>query len=366
MKRTLFTLLFSLITAAPAFSFNYEEARQRAWYLTDKMAYELNLSPEQYDRAYQTNLDYFMNLNTAADCYGYAWSYREADLRCILFDWQYSLYTAADYFVRPVRWLSSAWYWPVFERYASDRYYFSRPSVYTSYRGGMWAHRAQGAPSPYASFRPRYGEGMRNHYGATGWRPDFGGRDVRPANQSSSGWRPDFGGQGNRPAPGNGNRPNNGYQGGNQGGYQGNGRDDRPSAGTDRNQPTTTRPSTGYGRGNTSTTRPSTGLGSTGNTSTQTERPTFNRNQRSGQTGSFNRTSGSSQTQQTGGRSNTLPTTPQRGNSSSGTVNRGHGSFTPSQSRGNSSSTSSTPSRSMGTSSTPSRSTNAGGRTFGR
>ena len=50
---------------------DYEEARQRAWFLTDKMAYELNLTPEQYDIAYEINLDYLMSIRTASDCSGY-------------------------------------------------------------------------------------------------------------------------------------------------------------------------------------------------------------------------------------------------------------------------------------------------------
>ena len=355
MKRTIFTLLFSLIAILPAFSFSYEEARQQAWYLTDKMAYELNLSPEQYDRAYQTNLDYFMSLRSSADCYGYAWSYREADLRCILFDWQFSLYEAADYFVRPVRWLRSAWYWPIFERYAVDYYYYNRPSVYLTYRGGMWAKRVVGGPSPYASFRPRYGEGMRNHYSA--WRPDFGGRNVRPAQPGPGTWRPDFGERDNRPSTGYNNppRPNNGNGhsqgtvGGSRPGYNNSG---RPSTGT--------RPSTGHGQGNTSTTRPSTGQdGQTTSPTAPTARPVFNRSDRGNQAGGFNRTSGTTSTQQT-----QTSTAPSRGNGNSGTVNRGHGTFTPSQNRGSSTGTA-TPSRSTRSTSAPARTTN-GGRTFGR
>ncbi len=345
MKRTIFTLLFALIAILPAFSFNYEEARQRAWYLTDKMAYELNLSPEQYDRAYQTNLDYFMSLNTSADCYGYAWSYREADLRCILFDWQFALYEAADYFVRPVRWLRAAWYWPVFERYAVDYYYYNRPSVYLTYRGGMWDRRVAGGPSPYASFRPRYGEGMRNHY--SNWHPDFGGRDVRPARPGAGTWRPDFGGRDNRPSTGYNNptRPN-----GNNGHSQGSVGGSRPGYNSGNNG----RPSTG--------TRPSTGQGgSTTTPSNPTLSPVFNRNDRGNQSGGFNR-GNTTQTQQSA-RPQTQ-TSPSRNNNSSGTVNRGHGNYVPSQNRGTSAGSSS-PSRSTRNTSAPARTTN-GGRTFGR
>ena len=96
---------------------DYEEARQRAWFLTDKMAYELNLTPEQYDRAYEINLDYLMSIRTASDCSGYYWEYRNADLRCILFDWQYNLFRTIDYFLRPIRWVRAGWYYPVCDHY---------------------------------------------------------------------------------------------------------------------------------------------------------------------------------------------------------------------------------------------------------
>ncbi len=105
MKRFILSLLIPMVMAVSAGAMSYEEARQRAWFLTDKMAYELNLTPEQYDRAYQVNLDYLMSLRSPSDySSGRYWKFRDADLRCILFDWQYSLYASLDYFFRPIRW----------------------------------------------------------------------------------------------------------------------------------------------------------------------------------------------------------------------------------------------------------------------
>ena len=104
MKRLLLLLILTLTTAGGIKAMSYEQARREAWFLTDKMAYELNLTPTQFDCAYRVNLDYLMSINTASDCYGYYWSYRDDDLRCILFDWQYALYSSLDYFYRPVRW----------------------------------------------------------------------------------------------------------------------------------------------------------------------------------------------------------------------------------------------------------------------
>lgn len=98
MKRTLFTFILLFAISLSAMSMRYEEARHRAWFLTDKMAYELNLTPGQYERAYEINLDYLMSLRSPSDCSGPYWRYRDADFRCILFDWQYNLFRTLDYF----------------------------------------------------------------------------------------------------------------------------------------------------------------------------------------------------------------------------------------------------------------------------
>lgn len=194
MKRILLSLLFVLF-AFSAKAMSYEDARDQAWFLTDKMAYELNLTPEQYDRAYQINLDYLMSLRTPSDCSGYYWSYRDADLRCILFDWQYNLYSTLTYFYRPVRWYQASWYYPVFDRYRYGYYYFDCPHVYVTYRGGMWRRRSHNDPSPYVAMRPTRGSGMRDHYQNREW---FGGNMNSRPNHNNS--RPGF----------NNGRPNNG------------------------------------------------------------------------------------------------------------------------------------------------------------
>ena len=154
MKRLLLSLLLAVAALLPAGAMSYEEARDRAWYLTDKMAYELNLTQEQYDRAYQINLDYLLSIQTASDCLGPYWTYRNADLRCVLLDWQYELFTTLDYFFRPVRWVTSAWYFPILARYRVDFFYFPRPTVYVSYHGHTWWRRGHSDPSPYRGWRP--------------------------------------------------------------------------------------------------------------------------------------------------------------------------------------------------------------------
>lgn len=248
VKRIVFVLLLCLTTVVGKLSaINYEEARQQAWFLTDKMAYELNLTAEQYDRAYQINLDYLMSINSQSDCYGYYWNYRDSDLRCILFDWQYTLYASIDYFFRPIRLLNRSWYYPIYGRYRTGYYYFNRPGVYVSYRGGLWQRRSHNSPSPYRGFTPNGGRGLRDRYqsnrGGSNYRPELG----RPGTNVGS----------NRPGTGNA-RPNQGNNnsrpGGNNSGAVPN--NSRPIANTSGPATNTSRPNTGR---NTGTTRPSTG-----------------------------------------------------------------------------------------------------------
>ena len=83
--RRLFIALTMLVTMTMTTNaMSYEQARQQALFLTDKMAYELNLTEEQYEAAYEVNLDYLMGVNTQADLYGPYWERRNRDLSYIL------------------------------------------------------------------------------------------------------------------------------------------------------------------------------------------------------------------------------------------------------------------------------------------
>ena len=184
MKRYLLTLLIVLAGTLSAKAISYNEARDRAWFLTDKMAYELNLTPEQYDRVYQVNLDYFMSIAYEADCYGVYWNYRETDLRYILWDWQYRLYVTLDYFYRPIRWIRAAWHYPICDHYRYGYYYYERPRVYVSYHGCNWKRRGHNDVSPYRGWRAERGPGMRDRYdnNRPGGRPGTHNEPSRPSN----------------------------------------------------------------------------------------------------------------------------------------------------------------------------------------
>ncbi len=168
----MFTMTF---TTASAMS--YEQARQQALFLTDKMAYELNLTDDQYEAAYEVNLDYLMGINTYDDLYGVYWRQRNLDLSYILFDWQYRAFCDATYFYRPLYWDGGFWHFGIYARYPRrDYFFFGRPHFYVSYRGDhcwrvnggrSWYHgRSYGRP--FAGGQPRMG--MRDGFN----RGDYG------------------------------------------------------------------------------------------------------------------------------------------------------------------------------------------------
>lgn len=128
---------------------SYEQAREQALFLTDKMAYELNLTDDQYEAAYEINLDYLMGIDDHSDLYGAYWTQRNLDLSYILLDWQYRAYVDAAYFYRPLYWDAGYWHFGVYARYPHrDYFYFGRPHFYVTYRGGhSW--RVNGGRSWY-------------------------------------------------------------------------------------------------------------------------------------------------------------------------------------------------------------------------
>ena len=171
MKKMMIMLTALFWMAVSASAMSYEQARQQALFLTDKMAYELNLTEEQYEAAYEVNLDYLMSVNTQDDLYGSYWTYRNLDMSYILFDWQYRLFCEATYFYRPLYWSAGYWHFGIYARYPHrDYFYFGRPVFYASYRGGHAWHVVGGRGYYY---------GRRDHFRPVG-RTHFGMHDRYP------------------------------------------------------------------------------------------------------------------------------------------------------------------------------------------
>ena len=243
MKTTVITLLALLTMSLGINAMSYEQARNEALFLTDKMAYELNLSDAQYEAAYEINLDYLMSVTGYDDVGGIWWERRNQDLRYILYSWQWDAFCAATYFYRPLFWEGGYWHFGVYARYPRrDYFYFGRPHFYASYRGGhSW--RMNGGRSFYEHrrdfFRPGHATrdshfGMRNGFdrgdyrggahgnsstritagehgghGGQGWHID----GQRTTTRDNNGWRSSQGGGSDR-GQGNTQGGRNNYQGG--------------------------------------------------------------------------------------------------------------------------------------------------------
>ena len=103
----LMILAMMMVMTISANAMSYNAAKNEALFLSDKMAYELNLTAAQYEAVYEINLDYLMSLNGHADVFGIWWDRRNADLRYVLNAWQYDKYITLAHFYRPVAFFPS-------------------------------------------------------------------------------------------------------------------------------------------------------------------------------------------------------------------------------------------------------------------
>ena len=185
MKKLISILMLLMAFTMSSNAMSYEQARQQALFLTDKMAYELNLTNDQYEAAYEINLDYLMSVNTVDDLYGAYWRYRNLDMSYVLLDWQYRAFCDAAYFYRPLYFNAGYWHFGIYARYPHRYYfYFDRPTVYISYCGGHSWHTNRGRSWYHGrSYGPRRGD---NHFGM---RDGFDRGDYGRGNRQSFGSR---------------------------------------------------------------------------------------------------------------------------------------------------------------------------------
>jgi len=169
MKKMMILAVMMVMTIS-AKAMNYNAAKNEALFLSDKMAYELNLTAAQYDAVYEINLDYLMSLNGHSDVFGIWWDRRNADLRFVLTPWQYDKYVALNHFYRPVAWKTGGWIFAVYSHYNRGHLYHAHPTVFVTYKGGHnrvhgshYAHMHKPAPAPAMGHRnaPMHDKGAR-------------------------------------------------------------------------------------------------------------------------------------------------------------------------------------------------------------
>ena len=190
MKKFLITAV-ALLTATvfQASAMSTARARAEALFLTDKMAYELNLTDDQYEAVYEINFDYFASLVGTSDILGIYWNRRANELGYVLTSWQWRRFMESEYFYRPVVVRNSAIHFAIYDHYAHGRFFRPAPKVYANYRGNRNYHSAPHNGKHFAD----------NHIGkkpvagnnAAGARPSTGknantGKAARPDGGSNA------------------------------------------------------------------------------------------------------------------------------------------------------------------------------------
>ena len=199
MKRILFILLATLSTAvcsAGTDAMSNSKVRKETRFLTDKMAYELNLSTEQYNDVYEINYDFISGVRYVMDdvLRGEEWALnryydyldvRNDDLRWVLNSGQYGRFIQAEYFYRPIYTSGSRWYFRVYVTYTNhNHFYFPRPYHYRTYVGGHYRTHYNNVSYYRGRDKQPYYNGsyrIRDHKSyTTHRRSDFGSVTVRP------------------------------------------------------------------------------------------------------------------------------------------------------------------------------------------
>ena len=136
MKKIMMMAMMMVMTIS-AKAMSYSAAKHEALFLSDKMAYELNLTAAQFDDVYEINLDYLMSVNGYSDAYGKWWNRRNNDLKYVLTAYQYEKYMKLNYFYRPLNWEKGAFTFLVYNHYKNkNHFYKGNPKGYSNYKGG--------------------------------------------------------------------------------------------------------------------------------------------------------------------------------------------------------------------------------------
>lgn len=212
MKRILF-MLFAVImsTVACHAAMSNSKVRKETRFLTDKMAYELNLNTAQYNDVYEINYDFISGVRYLMDdvLRGEEWALnryydyldiRNDDLRWVLSRRQYSRFMQAAYFFRPIYVSGGHWSFRIYVTYTNpNHFYYPRPYHYRTYCGGhnrvhyhnvSYYRGRHNHPTYNGSFRIRDNKSYH-----TSRRSDFGSVHIRP----NSGTRPNVEQSNHRP-----------------------------------------------------------------------------------------------------------------------------------------------------------------------
>ena len=171
---------------------SYKVAKNEALFLSDKMAYELNLTEAQYEDVYEINLDYLMSVNGHNDAYGSWWNRRNTDLKYVLTAYQYEKFMKLNYFYRPLTWKNGNWIFNVYSHYTNkSHFYKGNPKGYTSYKGGnnkksnrYYADKK--ANKPKSTSTAKHGNDKKTNGNGSTWRNSSSNNNKLAHNTTSN------------------------------------------------------------------------------------------------------------------------------------------------------------------------------------
>lgn len=232
MKKLFISLLLVVTTVMSANAMSKYRASREARFLTDKMAWELDLTYDQMEDVYEINYDYFRALVSVYSQYDYAYQMRNEELGYVLTPRQWDRYLMYEYFLTPVRVVGYSWFFPIYNHYRRDRFYYDAPHAYSHYSGihahhhdyymgrrDIHIHSFDHGFKPKSSGNIGRPGGMNRHdanraYEANPYRGGNGGHQPAPNNNGGHQAQPNHGNNGGhqaQPSRGN-NNINNGHQ----------------------------------------------------------------------------------------------------------------------------------------------------------
>ncbi len=158
------SLTLALVGISQMFALSTSTLRNHARFLSDRMAYELDLSAAQYDDVYEINFDFLYSANRIMDdvVFGYRdaieqyytlLDIRNEDLNYVLTSRQYRDFLAAEYFYRPVYSTGKTWSFRIYTIYHNRTFFFyDAPRHYKTYLGEH-SRRIYNRPVSYYSHR---------------------------------------------------------------------------------------------------------------------------------------------------------------------------------------------------------------------
>lgn len=135
MKKMIVTLIALVSFAHQAMALSITRSREEARFLTDKMAYELDLTDDQIQDIYEINYDYFRSLGSIDGFYESYYNTRYTNIGYVLYNWQWDLFCARDYFLRPAYVYRGAWAFGIYRHYHRTHFYYGYPANYRYYQG---------------------------------------------------------------------------------------------------------------------------------------------------------------------------------------------------------------------------------------